>query len=193
MIRKFLQLYIPAVLVVLIAVVGVQSMHDNTTVQTAVAQEQTDTHIQTNRYQRRQILWLARIIYSETKRADEQPVIAWVVRNRVDSPRFQDSYKAVARANGQFSGLHPRDRQYRHNITREYGKAGDAWQHALEVAKGVYNAPEALRPFPQSMQHFYSPISVKETPTWAHNQSPEYTIKDPQTNETRFAFFTNIR
>ncbi|PSO46697.1 MAG: hypothetical protein BRC24_00625, partial [Parcubacteria group bacterium SW_4_46_8] len=78
MIRKFLQLYIPAVLVVLIAVVGVQSMHDNTTVQTAVAQEQTDTRIQTNYYQRRQILWLARIIYSETKRADEQPVISAV-------------------------------------------------------------------------------------------------------------------
>ena len=30
-------------------------------------------------------LWLARAIFSETKRVDEQILVAWVIRNRVDT------------------------------------------------------------------------------------------------------------
>ncbi|WP_240332831.1 hypothetical protein [Salinibacter ruber] len=42
-------------------------------------------------------LWLARAIYSETKLPHEQELVAWVVRNRVETAyRGRRTYRAVA-------------------------------------------------------------------------------------------------
>jgi spore germination cell wall hydrolase CwlJ-like protein len=139
-----------------------------------------------------EILWLARLVYSETKRPDEQVLVAWVVRNRVETQYRGKSYKEVALHDSQFSGLNSFDRNYRHNITRNYGDSGDSWKNAVSVANAVYYADEVLRPFPKTVKHFYSPISVKSKPSWAKGTEPIQVIKDTD-NSVRFAFYDKVR
>lgn len=142
---------------------------------------------------REEILWLARIIYSETKRPQEQVLVGWVVRNRVESQVFGNRYKDVARASGQFSGLHASDNQYAHNITREYDSAGKAWKSAVNIARSVYYADASLRPFSKATRHFYSPRSVTRTPKWASGIDPSHVVKDPSSSSVRFAFYEGIK
>lgn len=140
-----------------------------------------------------EILWLARLVYSETKRPDEQVLVAWVVRNRVEAGYKGKTYKEVAQHDSQFSGLNAFDRNYRHNITRNYGDSGEAWENAVSVARAVYDAPEVLRPFPKTVKHFYSPISVRVKPTWAKGSEPVQVVKDASNNAVRFAFYDSVR
>lgn len=139
-----------------------------------------------------EILWLARVIYSETKNANEQVLVAWVVRNRVEAGFHGESYKEVANSKGQFSGLHIRDVQYLHNISRNYDSKGESWQKALEIAEGVYSAPAFMRPFSKDVRHFYSPISLKAHPEWSAENKPALVIRDSNRN-IRFAFYESIK
>lgn len=143
----------------------------------------------------REVLWLARIIYSETKKADEQVLIAWVARNRLDTSfRGATTYHEVATARGQFSGLNMSDAQYLHNISRSYQSSGESWESALDVAKAVYKSPGFLRPLPKTVKHFYSPRSVRIAPEWAADHKPVLVVKDYSKGASvRFAFYDGIR
>ena len=90
------------------------------------------------------ILWLARILYSESKVAEEQIMVAWVVRNRVETGfRGADSYKEVALSPNQFSGLWPSDPQYKLNMSRTYSDTKDlSWKQSIAIASAVYFADE---------------------------------------------------
>ena len=135
---------------------------------------------------REETLWLARVVYSETKRPGEQFYIAWVVRNRVENEYGGDStYKDVALAPGQFSGLHSRDRNYNLNISRTYDSTQPEWRSALAIAKQVYNSDIYDRPFSATVTHFFSPVAVA-TPAWARNKEPVLTIG------SRFAFYKDV-
>lgn len=136
------------------------------------------------------VLWFARLIYSETKNPDEQIYIAWVARNRVDTGFRGNSYKEVALSSGQFSGLNTFDHNYSHNINLDYGDRVSGWDTAVEIAKIVYDAPEEFRPFPKTVRHFYSPTVIAK-PSWAYGQAPVKEI----TNDwggIRFAFYEGI-
>lgn len=145
------------------------------------------------RTDKREILWLARIIYSETKRPREQRLVGWVVRNRVDTGYTGSTYESVAKHSNHFSGLHPDDPRYRHNMSRYRASEGKAWQQALTTAKEIYFASEEERPLAITTRHFYSPVAVKNSPQWARNHKAVETIKDPHTKETRFAFYDRVR
>lgn len=142
---------------------------------------------------KREILWLARIMYSETKRADEQELIGWVVRNRVDTGYTGRTYEDVAKYSAQFSGLNPGDGRYEHNISRWYSSNGKEWETALKLAKEVYFADDSDRPLALTTRHFYSPHAVSRTPAWAQNQEAVKLIKDPHTNQVRFALYDKVR
>jgi len=144
-------------------------------------------------FDHREILWLARIMYSETKRASEQELIGWVVRNRVDTGYTGRTYEDVAKHSAQFSGLHPYDNRYEHNISRWYASEGQSWQGALKLAKEVYFADDSERPLALTTRHFYSPEAVTRTPAWAKNQQAVQVIKDPETNRVRFALYDKVR
>ena len=143
-----------------------------------------------------EILWLARAIFSETKKREsgEMAMVAWVIRNRVDANHKGMTYKEVVLAPHQFSGLNSFDKQYRINVALDYdyGLENKAWRDALEVARGVYGASSFVRPFPKTVLHFYSPHTVAE-PSWAKDQKPIYTILNDEKNLTRFAFYDNIK
>jgi hypothetical protein len=143
---------------------------------------------------KQEILWLARVIYSETKKSNEQVLVAWVVRNRVETEFKGETYEEVAKSRGQFSGLNVSDSQYLHNISRGYGSSGESWENALDVAEAVYFAPEFLRPFPKTVRHFYSPISVKISPDWSADHKPIIVVKDKtEDRNVRFAFYDSVR
>lgn len=142
---------------------------------------------------KREILWLARAIYSETKFADEQRLVAWVIRNRVESQKYPDIYHDVVLQPSQFSGLHPSDDLYALNITRTYGDTGAAWESALKIAKAVYHADATVRPMSKNVWHFYSPNAVRIQPEWATHTNPVLVVKDTETNHVRFAFHANVK
>lgn len=140
-----------------------------------------------------EILWFARALYSETKREEEQILIAWVIRNRVESDRFPDGYKEVVLQPKQFSGLNATDEQYFTNISRNYGENGPGWNSALDVAETVYRVSPAFRPFSSYVFNFYSPKSLTHTPSWASEIDPIYVIRDLNKELARFAFYEGIK
>jgi hypothetical protein len=141
---------------------------------------------------KREILWLARILYSETKRAHEQRLVAWVVRNRVDTSYRGRTYEAVANSSAQFSGLQPSDPRYEHNMSRWWASNGESWESALKIAKEVYFAPESERPFSVTTRHFYSPVAVSK-PAWARGHEAVGVVKSSYHHAPRFAFYARVR
>lgn len=139
-----------------------------------------------------EILWFARAIYSETKDAEEQTLVAWVIRNRVESAFFPDTYTQVVLQRGQFSGMHATDKQFSTNISMEYKDRSPSWDSAVAIARSVYHAAPVLRPLPATVMHFYSPISVSRTPSWAASTEPAHEVRDLATNTVRFAFYADI-
>lgn len=130
-----------------------------------------------------EILWLARVVYSETKKPSEMEAVAWVVRNRVQTGYRGGSYKEVANSPWQFSGLMPSDPNYEHNISREFGDPN--FENAARVATRVFFADGEDRPFPKTVRHFYSP-HVMDAPDWARGQKPYLAMAD------RFELYNNV-
>ncbi len=140
-----------------------------------------------------EVLWLARIIFSETKFADEMRLVGWVVRNRVEAEYRGTTYKEVARSPYQFSGLNPSDAQYTINVALGYKIENESWQKALVIAKEIYFAEESKRPFAKNILHFYSPVSASGTPTWVNSGTLDYVVRDTKSNTPRFAFYSGVQ
>lgn len=141
-----------------------------------------------------EILWLARTIFSETKRTDEMRLVGWVIRNRVDTEYRGDStYEDVVKSKHQFSGITPGTKYYDFISSLSYGDPYPAWQDALAVARDIYHAPESARPLPTHVRHFYSPISVNRTPVWTTDGTVHTVISDNAGDPARFAFYAGVR
>lgn len=139
-----------------------------------------------------QVLWLARVIYSETKRPHEQELVAWVVRNRVEtSYRGGESYREVALDPYQFSAFNPGSskRSYYSSLNRQSKAPG--FQRALSIAERVAMAPPSERPFSEMTRHFFSRRSMVggSTPNWAVNQKP---VQLANVEPERFRFYANV-
>ena len=140
-------------------------------------------------------LWLARCIYSETNRPEEQELIAWVVRNRVEQNyRGKASYKHVVLDPFQFSAFNadsPKSGMYR---SLDVHQDMRGWARALAIAYYVRHAPEQYRPFSESTLHFYSEQSMvgRIMPKWARGMTPVETPDRYQLDEKRFRFYAGI-
>lgn len=140
-------------------------------------------------------LWLARCIYSETKQPLEQELVAWVVRNRVETGyRGQTTYRGVVLDPYQFSAFN------RGSAMRGFYMSLDArtrlagWQNALRIAHFVRHADAQLRPFSIRTRHFFSERSMPDErhPNWAEPRrvvtlSPEHPVE-----ARRFRFYAEI-
>lgn len=139
------------------------------------------------------ILWLARVIYSETKRPHEQELVAWVVRNRVETGyRGKHTYKDVVLDRYQFSAFNPNTRTRSHYASLEWTSTAQGFARAVAIAANVATAPNQARPFSETTRHFYSRQSMRggATPHWAQNTQP---VKlDRFVEPDRFRFFANI-
>ena len=140
-------------------------------------------------------LWLARAIYSETKLPHEQELVAWVVRNRVETGyRGRTSYEDVILDPYQFSAFNPGSskRSFYMSLTPEVQLP--AWQQALWIAHYVRHADPVYRPFSIETRHFYSERSMdgRRHPYWANRHQFVTPGWDYQINERRFRFYKEI-
>lgn len=141
-------------------------------------------------------LWLARVIYSESKRPHEQELVAWVVRNRVETTyRGKRSYRDVILDPYQFSAFNPKSRksQYYRNLGPHSNAPG--WQKSLALAYYVRHAPQRLRPFSHQTRHFYSERSLQEAsshPTWTEGLQPVTPQRNRALDAQRFRFYEGV-
>ena len=140
-----------------------------------------------------EVLWLARVIYSETKRADEQELVAWVVRNRVETQyRGVRSYRDAVLAPWQFSAFNRNAPKRAHYTSLNKNTQVAGWKTAIDIAVDVVNAPDDRRPFAKTTRHFYSERSMvgRQHPEWANGKRP--VALDRTIDPRRFRFFSNI-
>lgn len=140
------------------------------------------------------VLWLARAIYSETKRAEEQELVAWTIRNRVETNyRRKRTYEATVLDPWQYSAFNAGSPKRHHYSSLAPTSTARGFQSALRIAYGVYHAAPTARPFPLTTRHFYSERSMVggRTPKWARGKRPVRLVGrdiDPR----RFRFFAAI-
>lgn len=140
-------------------------------------------------------LWLARVIYSETKRPEEMELVAWVVRNRVETQyRGRTSYRDAVLDPFQFSAFNPGDRKRAHYTSLTRTSDAPGFQNALTIAHSVRNADESYRPFEERTRHFYSErsmVGVKH-PNWAKGGEKVKPQRNFELDEQRFRFFAGV-
>jgi hypothetical protein len=140
-------------------------------------------------------LWLARCIYSETKRPEEQELIAWVVRNRVEiGYRGNSSYHRVILDPLQFSAFNADSPWLDYYSALNPETPDQGWQKALSIAHYVRHARPQYRPFPILTLHFYSEQSMvgRREPGWIRELTPVAPPESYQIDERRFRFFAGI-
>ncbi len=140
-----------------------------------------------------EVLWLARCIYSETKQPSEQELVAWVVRNRVETGyRGNTSYRDAVLDPWQFSAFNQNSPKRSYYSGLSASSTAPGFQTALKIAERVAHAPAAQRPFAQETRHFYSERSMVggKTPKWAVDEEPVKLAKrvDPR----RFRFYDSV-
>ena len=140
------------------------------------------------------VLWLARCAYSETKKAHEQELVAWVIRNRVETGyRGQHTYQTVVLDPYQFSAFNPGSSKRALYANLVSGSDSEGWQRALEVAHDVYYAPASARPFDTTTRHFYSERSMVggRAPNWATGHRPVRPAAS-RIDPRRFRFYSGV-
>lgn len=141
-------------------------------------------------------LWLARAIYSETKLPHEQELVAWVVRNRVEtSYRGNRTYREAVLDPYQFSAFNPGASKRSLYMKLEPTTPLPQWRQALWVARYVRHAEPAYRPFSIETRHFYSERSMQDrtAPYWADGSRFVPPERDRYAvDERRFRFFKQI-
>lgn len=140
------------------------------------------------------VLWLARCIYSETKQAHEQTLVAWVVRNRVETGyRGQHTYQDVVLDPYQFSAFNPGNPKRTMFVALTPVSDAQGWEQALRAAHEVYYAPAGDRPFAQDTRHFYSERSMpgRRAPRWATGETPVRPVGF-RVDPVRFRFYSGL-
>ena len=140
-------------------------------------------------------LWLARCIYSETKRPEEQELVAWSIRNRVETAyRGSNTYKEVILDPYQFSAFNPGSRKRAHYMGLNPSDQAAGWQKALAIADRVIEAPAEARPFSVTTRHYYSQRSMVGggQPAWARGEAPTHSDRGYDIAPDRFRFYENI-
>lgn len=140
-------------------------------------------------------LWLARCIYSETKRPEEMELVAWVVRNRVETGyRGRDSYRDVVLDPFQFSAFNPGSRQRWFYSSLDTQTKIRSWQRALTIAYNVRGAHPEFRPFSVQTRHFFSERSMigRSRPQWADGKSPVTPERRFTLDKRRFRFYEGV-
>jgi hypothetical protein len=144
--------------------------------------------------QREALLWLARCIFSESSEAHEQELVAWVVRNRVETDyRGRSTYRHVVLDPFQFSAFNPDALNRSYYMTLDETHRSPEWRQALSIAKKVLLADADARPFPLTTRHFYSERSLTDAiqPDWSLEQTP-VSLAAYRVDERRFRFFDGV-
>lgn len=140
-------------------------------------------------------LWLARAIYSETKRPSEQVLVGWVVRNRVETTyRGNRSYRDAVLDPYQFSAFNPESPHRQLLLALGPHSQAPGWQRTLRIAYAVRAAPGQYRPFSIKTRHFYSERSMTGAahPYWVVQNKLVALKESLQVDQRRFRFYEDI-
>lgn len=124
--------------------------------------------------------WLGLLLVTESARANEWEPIAWVVRNRVASPRFPHTVEEVVLQPRQFSRFNDWAESLAEGGPAAVWDAAQAWlagrpadlallPDATALAAKVLAAPASAAPFGPRVLHYYSPRSMApphSVPRW---------------------------
>ena len=140
-------------------------------------------------------LWLARCIYSETKRPDEQELVAWVVRNRVETGyRGRRSYRDVVLDPYQFSAFAPDNPKRHYYMNLGVHSKASGWQRTLRIAYYVRHVDSTWRPFSVRTRHFFSERSLSDStfPAWSVGLNPIQPAHSFKVLLRRFRFYEDV-
>ncbi len=140
-----------------------------------------------------EVTWLARCLVTESNRPREQWYVAWVVRNRVETRFAGATYREVVLEPFQFSAFNAPSAARDAALALTPRSEAPHWREAVRIALTVSQAPVERRPFPVTVRHFYSPISMEgdRTPTWAQGRTP-VALNDPTISDRRFRFYDGL-
>lgn len=141
----------------------------------------------------RDVLWLSRVTYSETRKPLEMYYISHVVKNRVETCyNGKCSYKEVALDPYEFSAFNPNRplRTYYKNVDRYSTGDPGGWAAAKQVAFKTY-----MRNYDPTNggTHFFAQISMKNHrfPDWAH-YGERVTLAN-NVDKNRLRVYKNVR
>ncbi len=140
-------------------------------------------------------LWLARAIFSESKRLEEQYLVAWVIRNRVETKyRGKKTYQAVILDPNQFSAFRSSSQVKTFYTSLDSASRTPGWNQALRLAYGIKHTDAEYRPFSVTTRHFYSEQSMgsRRHPAWSRGKDPVEPRLSVEIKEDRFRFFDGI-
>lgn len=140
-------------------------------------------------------LWLARAIFSETKRPEEQILVAWVIRNRVETGfRGKRTYEDVVLDPYQFSAFLSGNEGRPFYFSLDTSSDVRGWQRTLHIAYGIRHVNTAYRPFPETTRHFFSERSMayQELPDWVEGHVPVEIGSVTEIDQRRFRFYQGI-
>ena len=149
----------------------------------------------------------ALVAVTESNRPHEYPYIISVFRNRVEHPRFPDTYREVLMQPRQFSALNkwcsdrsslkgqlqPDDVWRALFASRDQIEQTKLYPLALACAAQVLAAPRWQAPFDPSVCWYYSPVSMipkGAVPTWAKDAAWSFT--PPGVDPYRFVFCADV-
>jgi hypothetical protein len=141
-----------------------------------------------------EVIWLARCLVTESNRPREQWYVAWVVRNRVETRFAGATYREVVLEPFQFSAFNKPSPARDAALALSHHSEAPHWREAVRIALLVTRADSSQRPFPASVRHFYSPISMQpagSVPHWAQGRTP-VALGDPTISSERFRFFDGL-
>ncbi len=143
----------------------------------------------------RETLWLARAIFSETKRPEEQILVAWVIRNRVETGyRGKSTYEDVILDPYQFSAFLSGSEGRPFYVSLDASSDVRGWQRTLHIAHGIRHVNASYRPFPETTRHFFSERSMayQELPDWVEGHVPVEFESVTKIDQRRFRFYEGI-
>ena len=117
---------------------------------------------------------LARIIFAEA--AGEfysgKVAVGWVVRNRVESRKFPNTYWGVIFQRAQFSGVNSKLWKLTYDLKKMTAYQFSVWQDCLKIAQDVIE--DKVSDPTHGADHYYNPSLV--SPSWAKKMEPIITI-----------------
>jgi len=122
-----------------------------------------------------ELLWMARVMYTEAPTMRLMTYAGSTVIERVKLEEYPNTVRGVATQRWQFEGITRNAQNVRDLTLEDYGSQLK-WNLAVRAAWFTLTTPERYRPL-KGIDHFWSPQSADERPKWAH-RSPEYQVGD---------------